>query len=148
MSWILSNTDFARTFLILAGILVLISAGCSLQRFNEDHAIGVMEMIRKSQEDFKSRNGHYGSLEELSRSYQGIPSSEKHGYEFKVRATPVSYVAVAVPLKWRDRSSSLYLDQTGIIRGMFKNGREADINDPPMMGYGINPQIDASAPRY
>jgi hypothetical protein len=33
------------------------------------------------------------------------------------------------------------LDQSGIIRGMFKNGEEADVKDPPLRGYGINPSL-------
>lgn len=139
MPRLLNSTNFGRLVLILAGICVLVSAGCTMQRFNEDHAIGAMEAIRKAEEAFKSKTGHYGTLDELAASHSGIPSRVQHGYEFTVRVSPTSYVAVAVPTRWKERSLSLYLDQSGIIRGMFKNGEEADVKDGPLNGYGINP---------
>jgi len=141
MPRLLNSTNFGRLVLILAGLWVLISVGCTTQRFNEDHAIGAMEAIRKSEEAFKSKNGHYGTLDELAASNSGIPSRVQHGYEFTVRVTPTSYVAVAVPTTYKERSLSLYLDESGIIRGMFKNGGDADVRDEPLRGYGINPSL-------
>jgi hypothetical protein len=141
MPQLLNRTTFGGLVLIIAGIWLLISAGCTRQRSNEDYAIGAMETIRKSEEAFKSKNGHYGTLDELAASEYGIPSRVQRDYEFTVRVTPTSYIAVAIPTRAKERSLSLYLDQSGIIRGMFKNGEEADVKDPPLRGYGINPSL-------
>ena len=141
MSRLLNSANVRRPGLILVGILLIVSTSCTIQRFNEDHAIGAMEAIRKAEEAFKSKNGHYGTLDELAASHSGIPSRVQHDYEFTLRVTPTSYVAVAVPTRYKERSLSLYLDQSGIIRGMFKNGGEADVRDEPLRGYGINPSL-------
>ena len=110
-----------------------------IQHFDDDHAIGAMMAIRKAEEAFKSANGNYGTLDELAAAHLAVPSRVQYGYQFTVRATPTSYVAVAVPTRWKESSMSLYLDQSGIIRGMFKNGGEADVKDGPLKGYGVNP---------
>ncbi len=129
-----------RLSLIPAGLWLMASAGCgAIPRFNEDHAIGAMERIREAEVAFKSKYGHYGTLDELAASHPGIPSRAQYGYKFTVRVAPESYVAVAVPTRWKERSLSLYLDQSGVIRGMVKNGAEADAKDGRLNGYGINP---------
>jgi hypothetical protein len=132
-----------KTFaLLLSGVHVLFAGGCGMvQHYDEDHAIGAMETIRKAEVAFKSQNDHYGTLDELAASHFWIPSRVQNNYEFRVEVTETSYVALAVPLRWKGTSLSLYLDQSGIIRGMFKNGAEADVKDPPLRGYGINPSL-------
>jgi len=100
-----------------------------------------MEAIRKAEAEVKSKNGHFAPLDELAAAYSGIPSRAQNGYEFAVRVTPTSFVAIAVPTTYKESSLSLYLDQSGIIRGMFKNGGEADVGDEPLRGYGINPSL-------
>jgi hypothetical protein len=140
MRGLLNTKSSGKLVLIFAVTSTLVFANCGIfQRFGEDHAIGAMEAIRKAEENFRSKNGRYGTLDELVSSNFGIPSRVQNDYEFTVRVTPTSYVAVAIPTRWKERSLSLYLDESGIIRGMFKNGREADVNDPPLKGYGINP---------
>jgi hypothetical protein len=129
----------ATTVLILAGVLLILT-GCGIaSRFDEDHAIGCMIAIRKAQDTFKFQRGHYGTFDELAASNFSIPSRVQYGYQFTIRPTQETYVAVAVPTRWKERSLSLYLDQSGIIRGMFKNGAEANANDGTLNGYGINP---------
>jgi hypothetical protein len=140
MPRLLNSKSFRRGVLILACIWMLASTGCGvIRRFDEDHAIGAMTQIRKAEEAFKSANGRYGTLDELAAANLAVPSRVQHGYQFTVRPTQNSYVAVAVPTSWKEHSLSLYLDQSGIIRGMFKNGAEADVKDGPLNGYGINP---------
>ena len=140
MPRLLKSKSFGRAVLIPVCIWVLASTGCSThQHFSEEWAISAMMAIRKAEQDFKSANGRYGTLDELAASHRGIPSRGQYDYQFTVRATPNSYVAVAVPTPWKEISMSLYLDQSGVIRAMPKNGGEADVKDPPLKGYGINP---------
>jgi hypothetical protein len=125
---------------VIAGVLLLTSSGCGvIPRFNEDHAIGAMEAIREAEVTFKSKNGVYGTLDELARIHSGIPSRTQNDYQFALRASAETYAATAIPTRWKERSLSLYVDQSGIIRGMFKNGAEANADDGRLNGYGINP---------
>ena len=109
------------------------------RRFNEQHAIGGMIAIREAEEAFKSTNSRYGTLDELAASHLTVPTRDGYGYEFTIEATPTTYVAVAKPTRWKESSQSLYLDQSRIIRGMWKNGGTANVQDPPLRGYGENP---------
>lgn len=139
MPRILKSKNIGRAVLVLGCIWVLASTGCGvISHFDEEWAIGAMIQIRKAEEAFKSANGHYGTLDELAAS-RLVPSRVQYGYQFTVRATPNSYVAVATPTRWKETCMSLYLDQSGIIRGMYKNGAPADVRDPPLRGYGDNP---------
>lgn len=140
MPRLLTSKRFGRAVLIPACVWVIVTTGCGVfQRFDEEWAIGAMIQIRKAEEAFKSANGRYGTLDELAASNLSVPSRVQYGYQFTVRVTAESYVAVAVPTRSKEVSMSLYLDQSGIIRGMFKNGREADVKDGPLKGYGVNP---------
>jgi hypothetical protein len=118
--------------------MVLTACGV-LPRYNEDHAIGALQRVRDAEEQFRLKNGRYGSREDLSASNWGIPVAKQNGYDFKFGATSDSYFVIATPIQYKEQSLSLYLDQSGIIRGMFKNGGEANMNDPELRGPDINP---------
>ncbi|HXQ36858.1 MAG TPA: hypothetical protein VN843_22800 [Anaerolineales bacterium] len=119
---------------------MLTANGCGVfQRADEEWAIGGMIHIRKSEESFKAAKGRYGTLEELTSSGLAAPSREQYGYKFILLPTSSSYVALAVPTRSKNISMSLYLNQSGIIRGKHKNGEEATAEDPPLKGYGDNP---------
>jgi hypothetical protein len=140
MPRLLNSKRFRRAVLLPACVWVIAATGCGVfQRFDEEWAIGAMIQIRKAEEAFKSANGHYGTLEELAASHLSVPSPVQYGYQFTVRTTSESYVAVGVPTRSKEISMSLYLDQSGIIRGRHKKGDEADVKDPPLKGYGDNP---------
>jgi hypothetical protein len=142
MPRLLNTRAIVGAVLIFACVWLLAAAGCSLnRRFNEQHAIGGMIAIREAEETFKSSNGRYGTLDELTASNLRVPTRMGYGYEFIIQPTATSYVAVAVPSGWKESSQSLYLDQSGIIRGMWKNGSTADVKDPPLRGKGINPSL-------
>ena len=140
MPRLLNSKRFGRAVLIPVCIWVIGSTGCGVfQRFDEEWAIGAMIQVRKAEEAFKVANGRYGTLDELAASHLSVPSRVQYGYQFTVRATSESYVALGVPTRSKEVSMSLYLDQSGIIRGMHKKGGEADVKDPPLKGYGDNP---------
>src|SRR5437879_2120068 len=115
--------------LVMVSFLLTLSGCGALSGLDEDRAIRVMEAIRPAEVTFKSKNGVYGTLDELTGIHSGSPSSAQNGYRFALRASAESYVATAVPTRWPKRSMSLYLDQSGIIRGMYRNGAEANAND-------------------
>ena len=141
MPRLLSETDFGTAVLISVCLAVALT-GCSLvQSFDEQHGLGGVMQIRKAEEEFKSVKGYYGTLDQLAASHFAVPSPFQFGYKFTVRASQKSYVATAVPTRWKDISMSIYLDESGIIRGMLKNGEEADTKDAPLLGPGINPNI-------
>src|SRR5207302_6812147 len=107
--------------------LILFLTNCGVAAgLDEDHAIRGMISIRKAQTKFKSTYGRYGTLDELAAAKLAVPSPVEYGYQFTVRPASQSYVAVAVPLRWKTQSFSLYLDESGIIRGMFRDGAEAN----------------------
>jgi hypothetical protein len=119
--------------------------GCGApQQYNEDRAIGALQTIRDAEERFRLKNGRYGTQKDLATSNWGIPAAKENGYEFKLDATSDSYFAVASPIQYKEQSLSLYVDQSGIIRGMFKNGAEATAKDPALRGPGINPNLRPS----
>jgi hypothetical protein len=121
-------------------IVVLTANSCGVfQRVDEEWAIGGMIHIRKSQESFKAAKGRYGTLQELTSSGFAAPSQEQYGYKFSLLPSGNSYVALAVPTRSKNISMSLYLDQSGILRGKHKNGEAATLEDPPLKGYGDNP---------
>ena len=134
--------------LYLSGLLILLAAyslglqSCGVRRqFNEDRALGATETIRIAEADFKSKNGRFATSEELKRSYSGIPGSVQNGYKFRLEAADKSFSFYATPTEYKEKSLSFYLDESGVIRGMFKNGLEATVEDPPLLGPGINPGL-------
>jgi hypothetical protein len=129
--WLLLSVAFA-IFLSSCGVV---------PRFNEDRALGAIETIRDAEEQFMSKKRCYGNLEELNALFRGIPERQQHGYAFRLEVSQDSYFAVATPTEFKERSISLYLDQTGIIRGTFNNGREATAKDGVLLGPGINPKL-------
>lgn len=124
---------------MLTGVCLMVSASCGTIWRPDDYAIDSLKAIREAEKAFKSRNGRYGTLDELIASRFAVPSPREYYYEYKIRVKSTSYVAVAVPTRSKDRSLSLYLDESGTIRGFVKNGEEADAKDPPLNGPGINP---------
>ena len=139
MSWLLDSKKSTGLALMLAGVCVLALTGCGAIWRPDDYAIDSLQAIREAEKAFRSTNGRYGTLDELTASHFKVPSPREYYYEFTVRVTPTSYVAVAVPTRWKDQSLSLYLDESGVIRGVVKNGEEANAKDPPLKGPGINP---------
>lgn len=138
--YVQATKEKRRVIVGIVSICGFVSVSCGVvRRFDQERAIGAVQAIREAEEAFKSKNGRYGTLDELATTHFGIPSPAQDNYEFRLRATSTSYGAVAVPTRWKEQSLSLYLDQSGIIRGMFKNGAEATDKDPPLRGYGINP---------
>lgn len=134
------------SFLLLGGCSLLLASCGARQQFNQDRALGATETIRAAQENFKLKNGRFGTMEELKSSNWGTPTRARDGYEFRLEASRDSFCFYATPIEYKDKSISFYVDQSGLIRGMLKNGVEANAQDPLLLGVGINPTLTPSPP--
>lgn len=87
-------------------------------------------------------NGRYGTLQELVTNYLISPALANgilNGYRYEVRidngggGEPPSFQAVATPIRYGITGIySLYIDETGILRGGNKYGHEASADDEPL----------------
>ena len=131
--------------LAIASWLVCSTSSCHqvAYRKNELNAVDIMKAIKSAQHTYKSTQGagKYGTLKELAEAKLIKPelSNGKYsGYLYNIRVTENSFTAVAIPERYgenfesRSGGVSLFLDETGVIRFGYKNGKEATINDPPL----------------
>lgn len=113
------------------------------ERIETSHntAIGILNMIADAETRYRQKDGRYGSLEELKTSgvldasagdqivnelsaYRLEVSSSGTGEssKFSVTATPTMY--------GRTAKLSLFIDETGLLRGLDKDGATASADDP------------------
>lgn len=112
-------------------------------RINTQKAIVTLKAIRTAEEAFRKKTGNkYGTLEELTGAGlidSALITNTEYGYRFALRVRTSSYEAVAVPLIYGKTGYegtghiSLYLDDSGVIRGADKQGGEADAHDDPLI---------------
>lgn len=84
----------------------------------------------------------YGTLEELAAAgllESALIDATDYGYRFQIRVRDDAYEAVAIPLKYGKThyegtgTMSLYLDNSGIVRGDDKQGAEATAHDSSLI---------------
>ena len=134
----LCECQFIRVFHILA--FILISSSCVRipgdLRINQIKAHQTLQSINVAQVKFKAVHGHYGSLQELSSANLIDPTivdGNKNGYRYEVRARESCYEAVAMPQQFNITGVlSFYSNDSGVIRGAAKGGKEASSNDAPV----------------
>ena len=103
---------------------------------NERYAIGLMLTIVYAEQQYKSKKGGgaCGTLEDLIAA-DLIPKDiiEKSGYRFEVTPSGDKFEATAVPLEYgKSGTLSLFVDQTGVLRGGDRSGATATASDPPI----------------
>lgn len=103
---------------------------------NERYAIGMMYTIAYSEQQYKSKKGGgaCGTLEDLIAA-DLLPKDilEKSGYKFEIMPSGDKFEATAVPLEYGKAGTlSLFIDQTGVLRGGDRNGAAATASDPPI----------------
>ena len=108
-----------------------------------------MITIREAEAAFRAAHGRYGTFQELASDrliQSSIATGVFRGYKFTlVVAAADSYEAHAVPTEYGANAYSgtgkisLYLNQSGLIRGRDKRGEEANGNDPVLMRKDISP---------
>jgi hypothetical protein len=110
-------------------------------RLNEDAAIATLKTIREAQQNFRQAQGRYATLSELAEA--GLLSSafsdgRNFGYRFDMKVMGERYHVVAIPEKygtnkyWSSGTMSVFMDETGVIRGNFGNKKEASLEDRPI----------------
>jgi hypothetical protein len=107
-------------------------------RLNEDVAIAWMMKIRDAQRKYKETAGFgkYGRLDDLVKAgllKAALNDGSDHGYRFEIRVDGDKYVAIAVPITYEETGyTSFFLNESGIIRGKWKGGEEANEGDPTL----------------
>ena len=101
---------------------------------NERMAIGMMFSIMHAEDEYKSKNGAYGTIEELMAADTGLKEFiEKTGYRFDLTVRGDKFEVSATPLEYgKSGKLSLFLDQNLILRGGDKSGAPASASDPPI----------------
>lgn len=103
---------------------------------NERVAIGLMYTIVYAQQQYKTTkgNGSCGTLEQLIAA-DLVPKDmvEKSAYTFHVTVSGDKFEVSAVPSEYgKGGKLSLFIDQTGMLRGGDRNGAGANATDPPI----------------
>lgn len=101
---------------------------------NERYAIGMMYTIAYAEQQYKSKKGGgaCGTLEDLIAA-DLLPKDfiEKSNYKFEIMPSGDKFEATAVPLEYgKSGTLSLFIDQTGVLRGGDRNGAVATASDP------------------
>ena len=103
---------------------------------NERQAIGTMYSILYAELEYKKKTGAgtFATLEQLiadkSFSKEAI---ERSGYKFELTVSGDKFEVSAVPAEYgKNGTLSLFMDQTGILRGADHNGASASASDPPI----------------
>ena len=103
---------------------------------NEQRAIGVMYTIMSAQHQYKTTmgSGGFGTLEQLIAADMIAQEMIDHsGYRFEVTVTGDKFEVSAVPLEYgKSGNLSLFIDNTGVLRGGDRNGAAATASDPPL----------------
>lgn len=104
---------------------------------NEGAAIASVKRLANAESIYQSGAGKYGTLQELSRAGLIDPilaSGVKNHYVFEIKATDLSYEAIATPVKDDDFKgrSFYYSSKEQFIRAAKKGGVAATAYDPPM----------------
>jgi hypothetical protein len=101
---------------------------------NERVAIGVMYTIVYAQQEYKKSkgNGSCGTLEQLiAAELLSKEMVESSGYTFVVTVSGDKFEVSAVPSEYgKSGKLSLFIDQTGMLRGGDRNGGAANASDP------------------
>lgn len=103
---------------------------------NERMAIGMLYTIYSVQQGYKTTkgSGSFGTLEQLiAADMISKEMMENSGYRFEVTVTGDKFEVSAVPLEYgKSGNLSLFIDNTGVLRGGDRNGGAATASDPPL----------------
>ena len=103
---------------------------------NERMAIGVMYTIYSVQQGYKTTKGggSFGTLEQLiAADMISKEMMDNSGYRFELTVTGDKFELIGVPLEYgKSGNLSLFIDNTGVMRGGDRNGGPASASDPPL----------------
>ena len=116
----------------------LLSCEQTRYRLNEVNAQSSLRLIRKAESTYRSHDGQnrFGTLQELHSTGlidAELASGTKNGYRYEVKVEKDSFTATATPLEYDVTGSwSYYVDESGVMRGSFTQGKLPGITDPPI----------------
>lgn len=129
----------------LVCLYIVVFAACSCDPFTSSdpapphfHAIRTIRKLQEAESKYRSRNGRYADLAELSpeqtRSsdlFSTIARGPYHNYTFNVHAERSHYEVTAMPTPEAiraDEKTSYYGDESGLIRYSYDPASPADRN--------------------
>jgi hypothetical protein len=132
-----------RSFIILCILsTVVFFAYCTYsiykvfaQSHNQSYAYKSLKRINEVQIDFKTKNGKYGSLQDLAEAglmTSDFTSGPVNGYRYVIRVKDIGYEATATPIRsgvFATGHVSYFTNELRIIRGDRKGGGEATDED-------------------
>ncbi|HSK62527.1 MAG TPA: hypothetical protein VK893_01755, partial [Pyrinomonadaceae bacterium] len=102
---------------------------------NERAAMGTLWRIANAQRNYREQNNNrYGSFEELVAAELLPEDAFKSGnYKFAMTLTPEGFEVSAVPVEYgKSGKLSLFIDQSGVVRGGDHGGSAATSSDDPI----------------
>jgi hypothetical protein len=129
-------TLFVLVGVVASAALPNLTAGLAA---NESSAVRHLLMLKEAELKFKATTGkgRFGTMRELKEENlidADLASGFKDGYGFNVTTTSETFEVRAVPARYpSDGRRSFYFSlEDGIIRAADRQGRAADVNDPPL----------------
>ena len=102
---------------------------------NERAAMGTLWQIANAQRNYREQNNNrYGSFEELVAA-ELLPEDafKVESYKFAMTLTPEGFEVSAVPVEYgKTGKLSLFIDQSGVVRGADHGGSAASSSDDPI----------------
>ena len=127
-----------KSFLLLTVAAMASSANPPETVKNERAAMSTLWQVANAQRNYKEQNGtRYGSLEELvtAELLEENAFKSEH-YKFAMTVTSDGFEISATPTEYgKTGKLSLFLDQSGIVRGGDHGGAAASASDDPISGY-------------
>jgi hypothetical protein len=101
---------------------------------NETIAISLLQMLASAEASYKTTEGAYGSIEMLAeKKLLQKDVFDKYGYRFEVVASGNGFEARATPAEYgKTGKRSLFIDQSGVVRGDDHGGGPASVADKPV----------------
>ena len=103
---------------------------------NEMVAVSALQMLANTESQYKvgSKNGPYGSLQELvDAKLFPLQEFDKYGYKYEVTVMGDQFEAVATPKEYgKSGKRSFFIDKSGVVRGGDHGGGPATIADNPV----------------
>ena len=100
---------------------------------NESIGMAGLHMIANAEAQYKagSKNGPYGSLEELvNAKLFPMEQLDKYGYKFEITVIGDQFEAVATPKEYgKTGKRSFFIDKSGVLRGDDHGGGPATVAD-------------------
>jgi Tfp pilus assembly protein PilE len=131
----------AAIMFFFVGIVMYIASSASEElavRFNEDSAVENLKNLRDMQSKYFNKHSSYADVKELCLSrlvQESLCDGVDQGYKFNIEAIGTKYTINAVPISYGIKGTgtiSFFLDESGIIRGGYKEGNPASRNDVPI----------------